>query len=422
MRAAIISVLILAIPLAAVGGWYLARTSSDQAEADRFVDWTRQQKMVPVKFVVTAPANTKEGQILYICGSAPTLGAWQEDAGVPMTKGPDGKWTATVEVMSGLEHAFKVNRGTWSTVEIDKDDKDIPDRKFVADKENTVVTADVIDWRDHGNTVPGRITLTGEVRQHAKFHSDLLAIDHTLRVYLPPGYSDEANEARRYPVLYMHDGQNLFDEKSSFAGIEWKVDEAAQKLIESGKIEPIIIVGIYNGGEYRTSEFTPGPLASGSEPAQGENYCKFVAEQVKPFIDQQYRTMPDTQHTAIAGSSLGGLITLAIVKAYPDTFGRVAVLTPWLQLNGKPITAAIGEDLSFLKGRKLWIDMGDKPGANYPKGADPIKDAQAFAAKLQASGLESGRDFTYTEIPGGTHDETAWQGRIEQVLVHLFGK
>src|SRR5206468_8014045 len=126
------------------------------------------------------------------------------------------------------------------------------------------VQASVATWVDKGKTVPGRVTLTGTFQQHKKFHSSILNNERTIIVYLPPGYEEEANQNTRYPVLYMQDGQNLFDESTSFAGVEWRVDETAQKLMESAKIQPAIIVGIYNAGEQRTAEFTPPPLATSS--------------------------------------------------------------------------------------------------------------------------------------------------------------
>src|SRR5262249_13526756 len=152
----------------------------------------------------------------------------------------DGKYHGSAQVMSGIEHAFKVTRGTWSTVERAADGSDIANHTFTAANPEKLEVA-VASWVDHGKSIPGRITMTGDIRQHKKFHSEFLKNDRTIIVFLPPGYEDD--ESKRFPVLYMHDGQNLFDEATSFQGIEWKVDETAQRLITAGKIQPIIIVG-----------------------------------------------------------------------------------------------------------------------------------------------------------------------------------
>jgi predicted alpha/beta superfamily hydrolase len=224
----------------------------------------------------------------------------------------------------------------------------------------------------------------------------------------------------------MHDGQNLFDAATSFAGIEWKVDEAAQRLITQNAIEPVIIVGIYNT-EQRTAEFTPPPppgaQSGASASAQGDLYAKFVVEEVKPFIDRTYRTKPDRGSTSMAGSSMGGLISLHVLKKYPNVFGQVAVLTPHLRTVDRDVVAEFAKQdpSAWLKNTRLWIDMGDNPGDNYP-GKTPIEDARALAKLLDDAGLSKGVDYSYVEIPGGEHNEPAWQGRVDQVLRFLYGR
>lgn len=414
-----------ALAFSAIGGWYLAKTSAAESEEKAYTDWANKAKLVPVKFVIKAPAETPADQPLFLSGSAPALGQW-EAAGVPLAKQPDGTYAASVEVTNGVEYGYKVTRSTWGTVECAPSNEDIPNRTFVAQDDKGVVEATVAAWRDKGKSVPGRITLTGMIRQHRKVHNDLLPLDRDIYVYLPPGYDDEGND-KRYPVLYMQDGQNLFNEATSFNGIEWKVDETAEKLIKDNKIEPVIIVGVFNT-EYRTAEFTTPALAGpdksvfkpGDKPL-GDVYAKMFVEQIKPMIDEQYRTQPDAAHTAIAGSSMGALIDLEILKAYPQAFTKVALLTPHLRNKAKDIYSAIGDDLSFLKGKKIWIDMGDKGGDNYP-GADPMADAKAFVAKLESAGLKRDADFKYVELPGTEHNEPAWQGRVDQVLMYLYGK
>jgi predicted alpha/beta superfamily hydrolase len=254
------------------------------------------------------------------------------------------------------------------------------------------------------------------MREHRKFHSDALNNDRTIVVYLPPGYDESAD--KRYQVLYMQDGQNLFDASTSFAGIEWKVDEAAQKLIGENKIEPVIIVGIYNS-EQRTQEFTPPPEMISSLGA-ADYYAKFVVEQVKPFIDRTYRTRPERASTSLAGSSMGGLISMYILKTHPQVFGQIALLTPHLRTADRDIVGEWSkQDSSWLKNTRIWLDMGDKGGDNYP-GSIPIADSRKLAALFDSAGLNKDIDYKYTEFPGGEHNETAWQSRIDQVLMFLY--
>jgi predicted alpha/beta superfamily hydrolase len=148
-----------------------------------------------------------------------------------------------------------------------------------------------------GQTPPPRQqTLTGEFRAHPKFHSKFLPADRDVLVYLPPGY--DRDRSRRYPVLYMHDGQNLFDGSTSFIpGMEWRVDETAQALIESGAIEPLIIVGIYNTGNLRVDEYTPTADARYKAGGKAALYGRLIVEELKPFIDARYRTRREASAT-----------------------------------------------------------------------------------------------------------------------------
>ncbi|HJZ83033.1 MAG TPA: alpha/beta hydrolase-fold protein, partial [Pyrinomonadaceae bacterium] len=158
-------------------------------------------------------------------------------------------------------------------------------------------------------------TLTGDVRLHHNFHSNVLNNDRDVIVYLPPGY--EADKQKRYPVFYMHDGQNIFDGATSYIpGQEWRVDEVAQSLIAASRIEPLIIVGIYNAGRERVNEYTPAQDAKYKAGGKADLYGRFLVEEVKPFIDRTYRTMPDSKHTGLGGSSLGGLISLYLGLKY----------------------------------------------------------------------------------------------------------
>src|SRR6266705_311116 len=160
-------------------------------------------------------------------------------------------------------------------------------------------------------------TLTGNIKRHRAFHSRVLGNRRDVLVYLPPDY--RRFSSRRYPVLYLHDGQNVFDAATSFAGVEWGVDETAQRLIQRKLIEPLIIVAVANIGEQRVHEYapTPGVIEPKENPRKRSRglahiYGQFLIEELKPFIDYKYRTNPDAEFTGLGGSSLGGLATLAI--------------------------------------------------------------------------------------------------------------
>lgn len=419
-RILLVALAVLVVPLAGIWGWQYVRSRQAESQAQAHADWASQQKMVSVEFVVAAPQGTPADQTLYLSGSAPTLGNW-DAAGLPLERGADGKYRGKAELMSGVEHSFKVTRGTWGTVEKGAGGEELPNRA-VTGKEGGTVEVQVAMWVDEGKSIPGRITMTGDIRLHKKFKSNLLGNERNLIVYLPPGY--DQNEEARYPVLYLHDGQNLMDASTSYAGIEWGVDEAAQKLIGEGKIRPAIVVGIYNT-EQRTQEFTPPALApnggSGSQQARGDLYARHVVEEVKPFIDRVYRTSPAREDTAIGGSSMGGLVTLFIVQQNPETFGQVVLLSPWLRVNNQLVQSTLMGDGGWLKGKRVFIDMGTKPGKNYP-GDNAVADAREMVQRLDAAGLKRGADYQYTEVEGDRHGESDWAKRIDQVLMFLFAK
>ena len=409
---------VLVAALAGIGGWYVIHTRGSAADDARAAEQYRiRSQPVAVSFVVTPPPNTPPDQGLYISGSIPALGNW-DAAGVPLKKRDDGKFEATVPgLLNTMEYEFKVTRGTWGTVEADADGKDITNHTFVA-KNDAKVEVAVADWLDDGKAVPGRVTMSGDIRVHKNaFQSTHLGNQRTLIVYLPPDY--ETSKDQRYPVLYMQDGQNLMDEATSYQGIEWGIDEAAQRLITSGQIKPAIIVGIYNS-ETRTPEFTP-PLA-GLANAQGDQYAKMVVEEAKPFVDQRYRTQSDRAQTMIGGGSMGALIALYTAKAHSDKFGGVIALSPWLRINDKPLVEQIVGDGEWLKQTFVYCDMGTDAGHNYPGGAQvALADAQQLIAAMEKAGLSEGKQFTYREIEGGKHNEASWAATIDQVLLAVLG-
>jgi enterochelin esterase-like enzyme len=408
------SFVLLLVGLAGIGGWTFHSIRQTREGTDQYLQWARRQKMVRIDFSVTAPPGTPADQTLYLSGDAAELGNWQA-AGVPLHRGGDGKYHTTVEMLSGIAHKFKVTRGTWGTVERGPGGVDMPDRSFTGEP-SSVVEAAVQTWVDGGKSIPGKVSLTGLFRLHQKFESKLLGNSRTIIVYLPPDY--ETQPEARYPVLYMQDGQNLFDSSTAFAGVEWHVDETAQRLIEAKKIAPVIIVGIYNSPD-RTAEFTPFDKTPDGTAGKGTLYGRFLIEELKPMIDQTYRTLPDRAHTAIAGASLGGLISLAVAHDHPDTFGAVAVLDPWLR-DGQHSLLDTWKDTAWMKGMRFYADMGTNGGGLYP-GTTEVPDLNQFTQFLVSAGLRNGIDYLTNTVDGAEHNESAWQPRVPIFLTFLYG-
>lgn len=261
-------------------------------------------------------------------------------------------------------------------------------------------------------------SLTGEIRIHKAVVSKLLQSERDIVVYLPPGYTKQKN--KRYSVLYLHDGQNLFDGATSFIpGKEWRIDETAQALISSGKIEPLIIVGIYNAGKERINEYTPVADARRKMGGKADVYGQMLVEELKPFIDSQYRTLKDAGHTGLGGSSLGGLVTLYLGLKYPNVFSKLAVVSPSVWFADKQIVSYVA-GLKSKPRVRIWMDMGTKEGRTPAEAQRAVVDARLLRDTLIKKGWRSGRDLKYFEAEGAEHNESAWAARVEPILSFLF--
>lgn len=257
-------------------------------------------------------------------------------------------------------------------------------------------------------------SLTGEFRRHV-FHSNVLGNARNVTVWLPPGYDTEPN--RRYPVFYMHDGQNLFDGMTSFLpNQEWRVDEAAQALVEAKAIEPLIVVGIDNAGAERANEY----LSTRAEGmgGKGDLYGRMLVEELKPFIDRTYRTKTGPADTALGGSSLGGLVTMHLGLRYPQVFGKLAVVSPSVWWAGREILREV-DALKRKPRQRIWLDVGTAEG-DPSKYASVVADAAALRDALVRKGWTPGRDLLFYEDRGAHHNEAAWSSRIGMILMYLF--
>ncbi len=254
-------------------------------------------------------------------------------------------------------------------------------------------------------------SFTGDIRLLAAFRSDVLGNSRDVHVYLPPGY--DHNHELRYPVLYLHDGQNVFDTSTSFAGQEWGVDETAERLIRAGQVAPLIIVAIDHAGALRADEFAPTRDAHRAAGGDADAYARFVIDELKPYVDRTFRTLPGAGHTALGGSSLGGLVTLHVGLVYPHIFGALAVLSPSLWWDRRAILGRV-EGLQARLPWRIWLDVGTA------EGRDTVRNARALQAVLLEKGWPAGPDFHYLEAHDAHHGESAWAARVPALLEFLF--
>ena len=253
----------------------------------------------------------------------------------------------------------------------------------------------------------------GRLRFHRGFPSRYLSTRRDIVVYLPPGYDASAS---RYPVLYLQDGQNLFDPATAFGGRHWRAAETADDLIRRGAVEPLIIAGIYNTGVRRISEYTPTRDRRLRKGGKGDRYAEMLVREVKPFIDHQYRTRKSAASTGVGGSSLGGLVSLQAGLLYPAVFGKLAVLSPSVWWDDRSILPLV-RDFRSRQRPRIWLDSGTDEGSN---GAAVIEDLRLLRDTLIEKGWREGVDLSYRAFASAGHDEDAWAKRFHQVLEYLY--
>ena len=260
-------------------------------------------------------------------------------------------------------------------------------------------------WRPYPSDAAGGHTVVGDVRVMERFYSPELDRCRDVVVYLPPSYRAGGGP---YPVVYMHDGQNLFDEATSFAG-EWGVDETMEALAQDGL--EAIVVGVDNGGAHRLDEYSPFEDAEG-RGGDGDRYLAFLTDTLKPRIDADFRTLPGRERTAIAGSSMGGLVSLWAFLRRPDVFGKAAVMSPSLWFADRAVFPVV-EATPFAPGR-IYLGVG------LNEGAETVADARRLRDLLLKKGYRRRTDLLYLEQRGAGHSEEAWRRRFRYAARFLL--
>ena len=296
-------------------------------------------------------------------------------------------------------YQFKFTRGSWSTVEATEKGA-TTENKVLRLFSNVVVQYTIDGWADDFS-IPKKNTVSKNVKLiDTAFFMPQLNTSRRIWIYLPPGYKDSK---KHYPVMYLQDGQNLFDEMTSAFGQEWGVDECLDSLIAKGK-PACIVVGIDNGQATRMSEYNPYEFTwKDSTQSQiilpkGDAYLRFLISTLKPFIDKKYRTLSSKENTVIAGSSMGGLISYYAALKYPEVFGKAGVFSPafWTAPSIKMLTDSVSKKING----KFFFYMGGLEGSRY------IMDMNEVAEKL---GIHSNAMIYLVTDAEGSHNEKAWR-------------
>ena len=300
---------------------------------------------------------------------------------------------------------FKFTKGQWATVECESDGHPIKNRGYTFTGKNDTIPISIVNWKDLTNeespsTAQHNVTVFDEA-----FDIPQLERQRRISIYLPPNYEDSTE---RYPVVYMLDGQNIFDAKTSYTG-EWEVDETLNTLFKKGRFG-LIVVAIDHGGESRLKEYAPWDHETYGK-GEGRAFTDFLVNTLKPVIDSTYRTKPDKKHTAIMGSSMGGLLTHYAAFAYPEVFGKAGVFSPsyWRA----PECYEFTERKAHQGDLKVYLAVGDK------EGAVTIENVKRMSNILKSSSFP--REHLLTSlVEDGRHNETFWKSEFKNAISWLF--
>lgn len=348
---------------------------------------------------LTVISKIPDDQKIFVAGNKPELGNWNPGK-VPLNKINDSTWSIAFKFSNNEIIEFKFTKGSWEEEALNEDAQ-VSGNKIINVLNDTTTVFKILDWGKSSPNVIGQIT--GNVKFHRGFKSRYV-LPRDIIVWLPPSYNLHPDSY--YPVLYMQDGQNLFDPSTSSFGRDWQMDETADSLIRVYAMQEIIIVGIYNsisrGKEYNNSNL-------------GELYIQFLVEELKPFIDAIYHTLPDKKNTAIAGSSSGGLISFIALWNYPDIFSKAACVSPAFKISDIDFVAPVRTYSGARKNIKIYIDNG---GIGLEEKLQPGIDEMITA--LKEKGYEEKHDFIFVKDQYAEHTEFAWSRRVYKFLEYLF--
>lgn len=348
--------------------------------------------------IIDVPNDTPDTDTLYL---ASNVNNWKEnDECYAFSKGVNGKYSLELPDVS-FPFEYKITRGSWNSVETDIIGDRINNRKI--ESIDSIESIRVLGWYDHLYKETNTLSRNVQIMDSAFFMPQLKR-NRKIWIYLPDSY---ATSNKKYPVIYMHDGQNLFNNSTSFAG-EWNVDETMDKLIEEGNRESII-VGIDNGGRYRIEELTPF-VNKEYGGGDGIKYLEFIVNILKPHIDNNFRTLKDRENTAIIGSSLGGLISFYGILKFKETFSKAGVMSPSFWFSDK---------IYFLPGYrnrynlKIYFVAGDKESDTMVSNLEKMTERMKKMKYPDSS-------YKLKIIKDGQHNEKLWREEFADVYKWLM--
>jgi enterochelin esterase-like enzyme len=349
-----------------------------------------------VNFIINVPYSTPEHSRIYLSGNLPEMCNWRPDC-LKMQYTNNGSYTLALTVPDNTKNlSYKITRGNWETEAADS--YSVPYNDIVIDlvKSNFSIIQNVIHWKD---LAP--LKKCPNVQSSILFSKEL-GTNKEMSIYIPPSYN---SSTKSYPVIYMHDGQNVFDPHTSSFGIEWSIDETMNSLISLKKIKEAIIVAIHTNNTDRWNEYDYN--------LKGKKYSDFIVDSVIPFIEKNFRTIKNKDSRYLMGSSMGALISLMMLIDRPDVFSKAAGLSFPANIHERAIFRFI-EKYKTLPQFDFYMDHGDQgPDAHYSAGAEELYST------LLKNGLRPDK-LKYLVFPGANHTEADWARRAYLPLQYLL--
>ncbi|RYU82468.1 alpha/beta hydrolase-fold protein [Hymenobacter persicinus] len=358
--------------------------------------------------LTSVPANTPANAVLYVAGS---FNNWNPgNAAHALTKNADGTYQITLPAGTGTIE-YKFTRGSWAAVETNATNGAVPNRTYTFGT-SSLVNHTVLNWEDLGGSGGGcqSTALTPNVQvMSTSFQIPQLGRTRRIWLYLPNDYA--SNPGKRYPVLYMHDGQNVFDACTSFSG-EWGVDETLKQLQQQGlDATGCIVVAIDNDGAQRLNEYSPwnNPQYGGG---QGDQYVDFLVQTLKPYIDTNYRTLTGREFTGIAGSSMGALISTYAALKYPSVFSKVGVFSPAFWFAEQPLFQYVQQHPANPDTRFYFVCGSAESQTMLPL-------MQSMRDALQTGGVPA-QNLSFNPRADGQHAEWFWKREFAAAYQWLY--
>jgi len=352
--------------------------------------------------ITSIPTNTPLGSTIYLAGS---INSWTPGNAAYIMQ-PDGLGAFQITIPEGTGTVeYKFTRGSWPTVEGNANGGFLPNRSFTFTGNPQTINLSILSWEDLGGGNNSTAASNVQILSPSFFMPQLNR-NRRIWLYLPPDYF---TSTKHYPVLYMKDGQNLFDNQTSFSG-EWQVDETLNTLFNQGDYGAIV-VGIDNGGSERLNEYSPwvNPQYGGG---QGDVYMAFVAETLKPYIDENFRTRPEPEMNALIGSSMGALIATYGACEYPNAFRKIGSFSPayWFALT--PLNTYLS-GVTNLNQLRVYFVAGQNESSTM------VPNITTIRTTMQNNGLTTNNTFTKIDA-NGTHSESYWRNEFGAAYQWLF--